>query len=246
MIELDNVSLAPSVAQCTGLAARPTQVLQAYDEARKAEALTACEAAAQAAPGNSNVQYLLGDVYSLNGDLSAAVKSYERAADLGDAKGFARIGSLYYFGTGVGRDLQQAVNWFRRAAEKGDAGSMTYLGYAYRNGEGVARDYKEAMKWFRRAADKGDAAAMTNIGNAYHNAEGVERNYQEAMKWFRLAADKGDAGAMRNIGICYENGDGVARDIEQARRWYLQAEATSPGIAKQDLANLEAASPGRS
>jgi TPR repeat protein len=273
---------APSVRQCTALASRPAQILQTYDAAKKADALTACSAATQSAPKNANVRYLLGDAYSLNGEFSAAIKNYKLAADLGNPKGFTRIGSLYYFGAGVAKnpaqamkwfrlaadkgeagamrklgiiyetgngvakDPKEAVKWFRQAAEKGDAASMTYLGDAYRNAEGVTRDYKEAMKWFRQAADKGDAAAMTNVGNAYHNAEGVDRDYEEAMKWFRLGADKGDAGAMRNIGICYENGDGVARDAQQARRWYLQAEAVSPGIAKDDLANLDAGEPGRS
>jgi len=272
----------PSVKACIGLAAQPTRVLQAYDDAKKAEALRACSAAAQSAPADAEVHYLLGDVHSLNGEFSAAMKNYQRAADLGEPKGLTRIGSLHYFGagvakdfaqamkwfrlaadrgdagamrkigmlyvtgSGVAKDLPEAVAWFRRAAEKGDAASMTYLGNAYGSGEGVARDYRQAVKWFRLAADKGDAAAMTNIGNAYHNAEGVEQDYQEAMKWFRLAADKGDAGAMRNIGICYENGDGVARDIQQARQWYLRAEAASPGIAKDDLANLDATEHGRS
>jgi TPR repeat protein len=237
---------APSVRQCTALASRPAQILQTYNAAKKADALTACSAATQSAPKNANVRYLLGDAYSLNGEFSAAIKNYKLAADLGNPKGFTRIGSLYYFGAGVAKNPAQAMKWFRLAADKGEAGAMRKLGIIYETGNGVAKDPKEAVKWFRQAAEKGDAASMTYLGDAYRNAEGVTRDYKEAMKWFRQAADTGDAGAMRNIRICYENGDGVARDAQQARRWYLQAEAVSPGIAKDDLANLDAGEPGRS
>lgn len=80
-----------------------------------------------------------------------------------DAEEQYRIGTQYFYGTGVDRDYAEALRRFRKAAAQGHAGAQTNLGIMYANGQGVAQDDAQAVQWFRKAAVQGHADAQNAL-----------------------------------------------------------------------------------
>ncbi len=98
-----------------------------------------------------------------DGDYTAAVEWYRRAADLGHADAQNSLGLCYEVGRGVDMDKQEAVRWYKKAAEQGERYAQCNLGFCYEEGIGVSVDYYEAVKWYRKAAEQGDEYAKENL-----------------------------------------------------------------------------------
>ena len=79
------------------------------------------------------------------------MKSWQEAAELGDARGQVLYGLCYYYAHGVKEDDKKAVEWFTASAEQGNAQGQFSLGQCYYFGEGVKEDEKKAVKWFTRS-----------------------------------------------------------------------------------------------
>src|SRR6185312_363888 len=91
-----------------------------------------------------------------------SVRTYQQAAEQGDAQAQYNLGQCYRLGTGVEKDEQKAVEWYQKAAEQGDAQAQYNLGQCYRRGTGVEKDEQKAVKWYQKAAEQGDASAQSN------------------------------------------------------------------------------------
>jgi len=113
-----------------------------------------------------------------------------KAGDEGDADAQAKLGAMYYSGTGVPQDYAEAICWYRKAADQGDASSQLLLGGMYSEGTGVPQDRAEATRWYRKAADQGHADAQFLLGLMYDNGIGVPQDYMEAHVWLNLAASR--------------------------------------------------------
>ncbi len=146
-----------------------------------------------------------------------------------------RLGSNYYFGTGVGQDYAEAVKRYRKAAEVGYAVAQNNLGNCYYSGKGTEQNYEEAVKWYRKAAEQGYANAQYNLGHCYQYGYGVAQDYAEAVKWHRKAAEQGFALGQYNLGHCYQYGKGVAQDYDEAVKWYRKAAEQGSAAAQNNL-----------
>ncbi len=132
-------------------------------------------------------------------NLTLALRSYRKAADLGHAGAQNRMGWMFEKGEGVETDYTEAVKWYRRAAEQGHVNAMNDLGYMYRQGWGVPQSYSEALHWFRKAAERYDSYAEYNMGQMFENGWGVEKDMEESIRWFRRSAARGHEWAAKRL-----------------------------------------------
>ena len=92
-------------------------------------------------------------------DPEAAAQWFEKAANMGDAKGQLHLG-VHYLRLKEGRDFKQAAAWFKRAAEQNEPEAEYFYARLLLDGKGVEQDRPEAMVWFGRASAQGHAAAQ--------------------------------------------------------------------------------------
>ena len=153
----------------------------------------------------------------------AALRWFQKAADIGNIDGMWGMVWLYSNGHGVPEDKAKAMYWIKSAAEHGDVNAINSMGLEYETGETVSKDYVEAMKWYTKAANMGSSRAMADIGKLYQNGQGVSQNYTEAMIWYKKAVDAGDKLALFEIGSMYAFGYGVPKNEKEARKWMEKA-----------------------
>lgn len=170
----------------------------------------------------------LGSYYSDNQDYESAMEWLLKAAEMGNTTAMLRIGTMYYYGTGIKQDYKVSTDWLLKAAELGDISAMHWFGYVSSREEVVDKlldlKYRTDLEKYRQAADEGDAVAMHNIGYMYSmGLGGLGWSDSAAMNWFKKAADLGDANAICEIGYMYQFGLGVPTDYEMAMKYFLKA-----------------------
>ena len=180
--------------------------------------------------------------------INTAIEWWEKAADLGQPRGWTNIGLLYEHNTIPGGgslfgdievDMDKAVEYITRADEAGDTKAPRYLGFLYESAE----DYENALAYFEKAAGIGDVTANYYAGKYYLEGLGTELNYETAIEYLNKAASNekvvpGVANARYLMGTIYENGYGVEADTAKAAEWYQQAADNGSEEAKAALENL--------
>ncbi|WP_104760485.1 tetratricopeptide repeat protein [Helicobacter cetorum] len=123
------------------------------------------EEAAKKHQYNAEVQIKVGDEYFNSEkkdykDYKKAFEYYQKAANLGDALGYFKVGKMYYegdgwffgnSGSGVKKDYQRALEYFTKAANNGSKEAYFYLGKMYDDGDGVKSDKTQAKVYYKRA-----------------------------------------------------------------------------------------------
>jgi len=167
--------------------------------------------------------------------LFEAANQTRAAAEQGDAKAQAKLGSMYSQGKGVPQDYAEALRWYRKAADQGNANGQDGLAFMYSDGQGVPQDYAEALRWYRKAADQGNANGQDGLAFMYSHGQGVPQDYAEALRWYRKSANQGYAKAQYNLGTMYYHGQGVPQDRAEAERWYHRAADQGDEYAQRAL-----------
>lgn len=170
-----------------------------------------------------------------NRQLAKRAAEYRTRAEQGDAKAQLRLGSIYYYGTGVTKDYAEAVRWYRKSAEQGNASAQYDLAFMYHQGKGIARDDSEAARWDRKAAEQNDPRAQDALGLLYFRGEGVTQDYAEAARWYRKSAEQGNGDALYTLGYMYYYGCGMPPDRVEAERLFRQAAAQGNANARRTL-----------
>jgi TPR repeat protein len=147
-----------------------------------------------------------------NGDYAAALQAWQPQADAGDPDAMTKIGSLYYYGFGVGRSFPKAAEWYEKAAQLGFVQAQFNLANLYYDGNGVDRDRKQAARWYTAAAQGGSAKAQFYLAQMYEDGEGVDENQDTALQWYQKASDQGLREAQYTLGNKLVNGNGVEAD----------------------------------
>jgi TPR repeat protein len=144
------------------------------------------------------------------------------AAEHGDAKAQAQLGSLYLVGKGVAKDAAQGVVWIRKAADQGDTDAQVQLGLLYSSSfMGVPEDHAQSLAWYRKAADQGNMGAMAALAMNYeHGFDGAPKDDAQAAAWYLKAAEKGELLSQSALAKMYDEGRGVPKDPAQALYWY--------------------------
>jgi uncharacterized protein len=131
-------------------------------------------------------------------NMSLAIKSLTRSAELGFAPAQFMLANLFETGLGVGekrKSIPKATVWYLEAANQGHPDACLAMGTAYFLGRGTRLDYSEALRWYTKAAEFGDVAAQYLVASMYENANGVEKNLETALMWYVAAARQGDVAA---------------------------------------------------
>jgi TPR repeat protein len=183
--------------------------------------------------GNPDMQY------EVNRNNANAVRWIPKAAEQGDARAQAELGSIYKDGEGAARDDAVAAAWYQKAADQGLAQAQYDLGLMYAAGRGMDQDFAQAAVWYRKAAEQRLAAAQFYLGYLYLKGRGVEQDPEQAAAWYRKAADQGDGGAQFSLASSYEKGRGVQQDLVQAIEWLILATADGVPEAEQRLERLQ-------
>jgi hypothetical protein len=124
----------------------------------------------------ANADWASGEEAFKRGDFTTAHNEWLPAAEAGDARAQAALGSLYIHGEGVAIDHEEALKWTSRAAEQGDITGQFNMGTIHAGGLGVDQDYTKAAEWFERAAAQDDAPSRYNLGILHARGLGVPRN----------------------------------------------------------------------
>ncbi|BCZ19726.1 hypothetical protein NHP190012_13680 [Helicobacter sp. NHP19-012] len=83
-----------------------------------------------------------------------ALRNFQEAAKLGDAKASYNLGLMYKKGEGVSKkNYLRALQYFHKAGDLGDARGYYNLAVMYKYGTGVARDARMARYYFQKACD---------------------------------------------------------------------------------------------
>lgn len=145
------------------------------------------------------------------GDLPAALKLFERAAEEGSAAAAMKAAAMHTMGEGTHSDRMEGYKWYRKAADLGNPAGMLTTGDYYNSG-GEREDPVEAARWYRKAADRGYKEAQYLIAVFYHRGRGVAQDHKRALNWYRKAADGGEAKGLAGLAELYEDGTGVKQD----------------------------------
>ncbi len=201
------------------------------------------------APAGAEAYMRLGENHA-NGqgvtlDFKKAIEAFEKAGEMGDARGYNAIGDLYYNnGKGVEQDYAKAFSYYQKAAKMGQAKDYR-LGVMYYYGRGVDQDYNQALEHYEAAAKKGDGQAYHFLAFIYQNGKGAPLNYQKAREYYQQAlkhyleaGNKGDASAYVRLGNMYYEGDGVPQDYQKAMEYYQEASKLKSGDGEYRLATM--------
>ncbi|MCR9123099.1 MAG: peptidoglycan-binding protein [Phyllobacteriaceae bacterium] len=191
----DLAAVAPDPAEATDEEGVETATATSFDDLPENVGSVALREAA--ASGDAMALHVIGDrladaARGGNGDLSEALKWYERAAELGFAPAQYRTGNFYEKGFGAERDFATAKTWYQLAAEQGNASAMHNLAVLFASGADGPPDFDSAARWFLRAAELGVRDSQFNLGILAAKGQGVPQDLGESYKWFALAAQSGD------------------------------------------------------
>lgn len=172
----------------------------------------------------------------------AAIRAFQRSAELGNVDAMNALGLCYKDGLGVQAAGASAIQWFEKASNAGCSESTYHLGNMYCRGDGVPKDEARGFALLLASAQAGYGMAMTNVGACYQEGHGTERNAASAVEWFRRGAAAHEPAAMFNLGLMYGKGDGVARDVGEAKKWFHQAAQAGSHDAAILVAQIDALS----
>ena len=104
----------------------------------------------------------MGERCRKGGQLTAAAKWYERAAEQGHARGQNNLGLSFMFGNGKRKDLKAAHLWLKKSADQGLKYGQRNLGVLLLKIQGE-EGIPEAISLFEKAASQGDARAKIEL-----------------------------------------------------------------------------------
>jgi hypothetical protein len=142
-------------------------------------------------------------------DFPQAAIWFRRAAEQGDARGQAMLGSMYRYGKGVKQDYAQALVWNQKAADQGIADAQLNLGAMYGNGEGVTQDLGKAIEWTQKAAAQGDKQAQENLRGMQQLAQGPSDD-----EIIRADKDRSKRDAIESVRAEYAGVDKMTTDSD--------------------------------
>ena len=133
--------------------------------------------------GNADAYNKLAVRYNhgTNGMQQDWVKANElwlKAAELGCARAYSKLGGLYAIGQGVERDEKKAEHYWELAAMKGDVNARYFLGHM----EGRAGNYQRAYKHFSLAAKAGLPESLDKVKLGFMDGDVTKDEYESTLR----------------------------------------------------------------
>ncbi len=195
--------------------------------------------------------YLAG--YNTEKDPEKANELYQKAADMGCARGITGLSGIMI--EKEGKVSREALALLRKAADANDAKALYLLAMLHRDGVNVVRslprckqlfeksaeqDYAPALyelsliylnendkekcdELLKQAAEQGLPIAETLLGELIQDGEMGEVDDDKAFKLYSHAASAGCREALRDLGFCYLYGEGVEVDTAAAEEYFKRA-----------------------
>ncbi|WP_133126756.1 tetratricopeptide repeat protein [Legionella nagasakiensis] len=191
--------------------------------------------------GNSNAQFILGQMYEhgieVKQDVQEAIRYYQLAAAQKDLRAEYNLGLLYLEGKKIEPNYQQGLSWLRDAAFKGNAPAQYVLarlneqGFRDSNGKEVIKpNWDEAVAMYYLAASNDYGSAQFRLAEILIREKHKEMSVTEKAKRNHL------------VKTLYQ--DAVARGVKQAALPLAFFNAMDKDVNKQteafDVAKLEA------
>lgn len=150
-------------------------------------------------------------------DLSASVRYFTLAADMGHAMSQLMLGMCLMDGEGTAVNLPKAMRYAKMAVDQGVSLEGAVQQCA---GSLLGIDLKEAAQYVKEAADKGDSAMQMKMGDMFELGQNVSRNLKEALRYYHLAAAQANNDAYEALGRCYAGGVGTEVNLKAAFRYF--------------------------
>jgi uncharacterized protein len=174
------------------------------------------------------------------GDIEAALKSLEEAANDGEVMALWKLGRMYADGDFVKQSDLRSFEYFRLLADSHAdeipctrpavfvASAFVALGGYYLAGirnSNIKPNAVHAREIFNYAASYfGDPEAQYWLGRMYLDGQGIARDTKQAARWLSLAASKGQYQAQAVLGALLFKGDLVSRDAARGLMWLMLAQ----------------------
>ena len=175
----------------------------------------------------------------LNTEVQETIKSFNKAAEQGEAEAQYSLGMCHIYGTyevptglwpwndasGMSYpNFEKAAELFKKAAEQNHLAAQYQLGISYNNGQGVVKDLIKAFEWYHKSAEQGYAPAQFIIAQHYLHKSDDEN----AIEWYKKAKGASDAEAQHWVGMRYYFLDG---DENKAKAIARLTKASEQGYA---------------
>ncbi|TKX28368.1 hypothetical protein CQA38_08105 [Campylobacter sp. MIT 12-5580] len=100
--------------------------------------------------------------YSNNKEYHEAASFHQKACDLGDKSGCAKLGYFYHNGLGVRQSFQKAASFSQKGCDLNDAVGCAMLGGLYEIGKGVKQNKAKAKEYYGKSCDLGHQPGCDN------------------------------------------------------------------------------------
>jgi len=205
LIETDADSDDPSAvaadsypgAACDRLAANPLDPRKpkhlpgvAFGVVKAVSAVSACQAAMQAAPDEPRFAYQLWRALYRADRRNEATDHLRAAAEKGYPIAQYDLGRLYETGetdSDIVKDEVEALRLYRQAAEAGCTPAFSAVGRFYWAGIAVEKDHARAREWFERGAGQGDPFSHRQLAELYETGDGVPQDLEKALFHYAIA-----------------------------------------------------------
>ena len=206
------------------LAASEREVLDLYRQAAGAMGPARADLERLAEGGDGLAAHLLGRLYldgkGVRQDEAAALRWFQKSAELGRADSAHNLGVIHERSRGVARNPAEARRWYALAAERGYAPAQANLGVLLAEGIGGPANLDLARGWFEKAAAQSDPRGIFQLGLlTLQGRAGIERNEAEGVRLIERAGELGEREAQYRLALLHGTGQGMPRNDTIALQW---------------------------
>ena len=131
--------------------------------------------------------YYSHGMFGLQQDYTKALELWHRAADLGHADAYNRIGDAYAFGRGrMEINRKKAMYYFEQSAVRGDPAARCNLGEI----EEEAGNTDRALKHYMIAVKDGNSASLEKIKSLHLEGRATKDVYANALRSYQVYVDE--------------------------------------------------------
>ena len=205
----------------------------------------ACAAASLGSTGSMCImaELIQGEKVSaakqMDDPVAEAVRLWEKAAEMGLARGYLNIGLLHLHkpvpggGKNYGNvpyDPEKAIAYMQKAADGGDAKAPRNLGVCYREGVIVPKDEAKAFGYFEEAMKRGDSSGKLFCAEDLLRGDGVEQDISRAIRLYEELYEEAGHDITTSayaLGCIYRDGKYVPADREKAAEYFASVVKTA-------------------
>ena len=174
--------------------------------------------------------YQEGEAQLAKGKFDSAIKSYEKALQLGENAALHGLGVVYISKDYKKSDINKGMDYLKQGCDLKVPECFFEIGWLYYSGQIYEQNYEKAVENWEIAAADGNAKANYNLGFMYSQAVHFEKDQVKALPYLEKAAEKNYDDAKLLLGKIYLANEQVPMDIQKGLT-YLNEIASTNGEA---------------